>query len=279
MRSRLLPWLMLAVGVALFVAAVAALKRMPLRLISLEMTTALPRFVQVVLAGGDRYLAANVDVFRALTVSGKTSAVKLHVQGQIHADAAWLNPAHEDNYYVAAAMLPWDGEFDAADAVLAAATTARPFDAYPPFFRGFNHYYFRHDRLTGARYLRVAAERADSEQNRQAFETIAARWTEKGAQPDEAVRILAGMKETSRSAAVKVYLQQRIEHLQNLLALRAAADRYRERFHAPLGRLDDLVRSGLIPRIPQSLPDQVFVLDGDGVPISVNRPPNSEKKP
>ena len=45
---------------------------------------------------------------------------------------SWLNPAHEDNYYVATATLPWNGQVDAAQMILRRATLARQKDSQPP---------------------------------------------------------------------------------------------------------------------------------------------------
>jgi hypothetical protein len=39
--------------------------------------------------------------------------------GKLQRDIAWFNPAHEDNYYIAAAILPWNGQVDAAQYVCA----------------------------------------------------------------------------------------------------------------------------------------------------------------
>ncbi len=272
--AKVAPWVSLLLGALLFLSSVTALKGLPQRFSALEMTTVLPRFVQVVLAGGDRFLASNIDVFRALTASGnKPSRSKLHVQGQIHADASWLNPAHEDNYYVAAAMLPWNGEFELGDYVLEHATTARPYDFMPPFFRGFNHFYFRRDRLTGAGYVKLAAQRANDEQNREAFETIAARWTERGSTPDEGIRLLAGMKATTRSEQVRKFLQDSIDNLQKLIELRKAAERFQLRFGRSIHTLDELVSAGMLQGLPTNPPGRMYVLDPKGIPDLIDQRP------
>jgi hypothetical protein len=45
--------------------------------------------------------------FRALVVSTETmSAENYRILGIVQSDAAWLNPAQEDNYYIAAAFCP-----------------------------------------------------------------------------------------------------------------------------------------------------------------------------
>lgn len=275
------PWYLLALGVGCFFSGVAGLTDLPMRLVdNLDMQTALPRFVQVALAGGDRYLAANIGVVRALTVSESSLKTRsaYQVQGVIQDDASWLNPGHEDNYYVAAAILPWNGQFAAGDRVLGRAMVGRPYDFLPPFFRGFNHYYFRRDPLRGAAYLKVAAQRAD-EDNRQAFETIAARWSERGSGPEDALRILKGMRATTRSDGVKRYLDQRIANLDQLMVLREAATNLRKRTGKPLERLTDLIRPGGVTRLPANPQGQQFTLDADGMPILKDLPAQGRKQP
>lgn len=269
--GRLWPWLSLAGGALLFVLAVGRLANVPARFSNVEMETALPLFVQVALAGGDRYLAANVGVFRAMTVSETNPApAALLVQGKVQADAAWFNPAHEDNYYMAAAILSWGDQVAAANQVLGKAVAGRPFDFIPPFFLGFNHYYFLHDPLTAARYVKLAAERTDSAQNRQAFETTAARWTEQGSRPEEAIRILTAMQSATRLPGVKLYLEERIVSLRQLIDLRLACERYTSRYGRAPGELSDLVRVGLVRKLPPNPPGRAFVLDDTGVPQLVN---------
>lgn len=280
MFQKKLPWFALLLGAGTFILGVARLQTIPLRFAYVELATALPKVMQVALSGGDRFLAANVDVFRVLTFSGiAPSPAKIHVQGQVQADAAWLNPAHEDNYYMATAVLPWNNEFQAGDTILARATDARPYDFAPPFFRGFNHFYFRHDPLTGAAYMKLAAERTAAEGNKQALEAMAIRWTEKGSTPEDALNLLLGMQRTTRSASVRSYLEERIDSLRALVRLREAAAQYRHQYGRSPLRLSDLVGAKLIQRIPADPPGRKFTLDNEGMPVLVPLTPVSQPKP
>jgi len=112
--------LLALLGVLAYTLLVPALYARPRPPVSPEMEVAMPRFVQVVMAAGDRFLAANLAVFRALVVSTATmSAENYRILGIVQSDAAWLNPAQEDNYYIAAAILPWAGEVAAAQYISA----------------------------------------------------------------------------------------------------------------------------------------------------------------
>ncbi|MCB1942779.1 MAG: hypothetical protein KDI53_12195, partial [Candidatus Accumulibacter sp.] len=135
--------LMALLGGVVYATVQPSLYARPRPPVSPEMEVAMPRFVQVLMAAGDRYLAANLDVFRALVVSAaRMAADNYRILSIVQSDAGWLNPAHEDNYYLAAAILPWAGEISATQYILRMATEARPFDSGPPFFYAFNEMHF-----------------------------------------------------------------------------------------------------------------------------------------
>ena len=80
-----------------------------------ELLVSLPRSTQVVLAAGDRHFAANLSGFRVLVAATERMRSEDYaVQARLQQDIAWFNPAHEDNYYIAAAILPWNGHLAAA---------------------------------------------------------------------------------------------------------------------------------------------------------------------
>jgi hypothetical protein len=115
------------------------------------------------------------------------------VQGRLQRDIAWFNPAHEDNYYIAAAILPWNGQLDAAQYVLRQASEARTFDWYPLFQYGFLFYHFRKDPATGAQWLLQAVPRVKIQQDEWALQNVAALWIEKGYQTANAAGMVEAM--------------------------------------------------------------------------------------
>ena len=119
--------------------------------------------VQLLLTGGDRFLAANFESIRAVaTASDAPEAAEANASFAIRARrvVAQLNPCHEDNYYQGNALLTWGGAVAEGNDLLKRATDCRFWDEVPPFFYGFNQYFFLHD-IDGARAaLETAAERA-----------------------------------------------------------------------------------------------------------------------
>lgn len=262
-----------ATATLLYGFSVHYLNRIPRTNVVQEMQVALPRFVQVGLAGGDRYLAANIDGFRALVASTEhMQAENFKIQGRVQQDVAWLNPAHEDNYYIAAAILPWYGEVDAAQDVLLRAIDARPFDWQPIFYYAFNLYYFKKDPASAAQWLLKASPRATDQNDRFAIENVAARWFEKGYEPRVAIGVVESMANQSHEGGFKRYLKTRVERLRILETLQEAAVQFKSRTGQPLHDLQELVNAGLIHALPVDPFGFGYVVDKDGQPVLLNAP-------
>jgi hypothetical protein len=255
-------------GALLYAAAVHRLGQVPHNSISKEMQVALPRFIQVALTGGDRYLAANIATWRSLVASlERMEKDNYAIQARLQRDAAWLNPGQEDNYYVAAAVLPWAGELDAAQDVLWRASEARQFDWQPIFFYAFNVYQFKKDSVTAAKLLHEGSRRPMSETNHYMFEQIAASWYEKGYSPDVALRIVENMAQNARSSGFRKFLEARAGRLQTLLDLREATTQFKAREGRSPRALAELVYAGLIATIPADPFGMGFELDESGEPV------------
>jgi hypothetical protein len=246
-------------------AAVARFQALPREATTLEMQVALPRTVQLLLAAGDRYLAANMATYRALVANTRHMQAENYViQARVQQDAAWFNPAHEDNYYVAAAILPWNQQVDAAQFVLQRATAARPFDFWPAFYYGFGVYTFERDARRAAEILRDAAGRARGENNRLMLESVAARWYQRGASPEETLVFLQALAAQSQYATFRAYLATRARRVEGQIALQKAVDAYRRREGEWPASLDVLVAAGLIQAVPDDPYRFGYLLQPDG---------------
>ena len=248
-----------------FTTASSRLEKLQPTATSEEMQVALPRFIQVLLAGGDRFLATNIAVFRALTVNtDNQKADRFAVQARVQSDAAWLNPYHEDNYYLAAAALSWNGQLNAAQQILASASTARSFDMLPPFFYAFNEYYFRHDPINGAEWLKIAAKHTPSEQERLSLNRLAANWMVKGQDRQQALKMLEAMAAQSRYASLRRQILQRAERVKQLIQLDEAIATYQTQHQRLPISLDELVTSKTLKGLPLDPLGQGYTLDNQG---------------
>ncbi len=237
-----------------------------------ELLVSLPRFAQVLLAGGDRHLAANLAGFRVLVAdTGRMKADDYAVQGKLQRDIAWFNPVHEDNFYIAAAILPWNAQVDAAQDVLARASAARVFDWYPLFHYAFIHYHFRKDPATGAKYLLEAVPRVHSQEDEWALQSLAAIWIEKGYRTGNAADMVQAMADNAPPGNFRHYLAVRAKRLQDLAVLQQAAKNYAEKHGKPPASLQELVDSGLVATIPKDPLGFGFAIDSRGWPILNNQ--------
>ena len=265
--SRSLVWLFLPVALALYAYSAIKLGLVPRPREKDLLSVAIPAPVQVILAGGDRFLAANLAVLRALAVGGgELDRATYQILGRVQSDAARLNPAHEDNYYISQAILPWNGEVNADLSIQQAATAARPWDAMPPFFLGFDYYYFLHDSIAGGQNLQIAAQRSPPG-NREAVLVMAAHWTEKSDDPRVAIGIIDAMAKGTRDRELKHHLEARIERLQGLALLRDAAKLFAARERRPPADIAELLGPGLLVTLPADPLGQGYALDKNGVPI------------
>lgn len=272
-------WLVALVCALAFVFSAERLKAVPRQSVTLELQVALPLFVQVFMTAGDRHLAANLAAIRALVVAtDKMRPQDYRILGKVQEDASWLNPAHEDNYYTATAILPWNGELDAAQTILARATHARYFDYQPAFYYAFHLLHFKGDAVGASAWMRAAAEKLPRDDERLIMQNIAARWMDRAQDTDLAIRIVEAMAQQAKRKDFRAYLEQRVVRLRSLKQLRAAAEDYRRRFGRPLVKLADLVEAGLVTAIPADPFGFGFDLDQGGQIVLRTSPPDSPRQ-
>ncbi|PHV10202.1 hypothetical protein [Chitinimonas sp. BJB300] len=230
-----------------------------------DLQVVMPSSVQLLMALGDRHLAANVGAFRAQTVgTDKLKPETYLVLARVQLAVAQLNPRHEDNYYTAAAILAWNGQTEIAQQILERATKARKNDYLPPFFSGFNRYYFYKDYKGAAKDILIAAERTDSGQ-RAALSNIASRWIEKGYESSMAIKMLDGMSKSSGNPRLNFILQGRIERLKALRQLQDSVYKFQLDNHRPPKNLQELVSEKYIEKLPVDPMGLGFLLDKNGV--------------
>lgn len=241
------------------------LDSLPRNTVAREIEVLLPVWAQVLMTAGDRNLAANVAAIRgAVVATEKMRPEEYDILAKVQLDASWLNPLHEDNYYIAGAILPWSGQFDAAQTILARATHARYFDYMPAFLYGFNLYHFKGDALGAAQWLRDAAVKLPEDDNRLVLQNIAARWAEKTKDPELAVRVVEALAKQAVRKDFKRYLETRVERLRMLLRLQEAARKFESMSGRRLNSLDELVSSGVLKALPVDPFGIGFTIDSSG---------------
>jgi len=208
--------------------------------------------VQILLTGGDRLLAADLEAIRLAATGGAevvadTDDATYRLRG--HHVVAQLNPCHEDNYYVGNALLSWGGAPDEGNELLKRASDCRTWDEYPPFFYGFNEWFFNRNPDAAQKAFNIAAERAT--ENAATFRRIAI-LIEADKYNDEraALNYLRGQQDGASDPRLRDMLGQRVARLEGLLVLRDAQRRYEELFGKPLTSPSGLIEAGVLAAFP-----------------------------
>lgn len=209
-----------------------------------------PAVVQVVLYGGDRFLAANVESVRAavsgVALEGRDGSYRLRA----HRVVSLLNPCHEDNYWIGNAALSFGGASDAGSELLGRASQCRFWDEMPPFLYGFNQRFFRLDVAKARKAIELAADRATI--NAAGFHQMAIMMTVNTIKDAQAaLALLQFERDRARDPRLREMLELRIERVQGLLALREAQKKYERRFSKPLSDPAQLVQSGVLRTLPK----------------------------
>lgn len=256
----------LAAVVSIYIASTAHVKALPRQKATEQINVAVSPLMQIILSGGDSYLAANLAAFRATVVAvQELDPADYQVLAKVQDDASLMNPAQGDNYYIAQGILPWIGLPHTAIDILERATPARPRDFMPPYFLGFDYMYFEGKFDQSGKYYLEAANRVDGK-NRDALLNHAAKFMEKSNDPATAIQFINGLIKSTRDRGLQQFLQVRIVRLERLIQLREAAARYRLQFGHPPQKLDDLVTSGIISGLPSDPLGIGYRLDDNGVP-------------
>jgi hypothetical protein len=206
--------------------------------------------VLTALYGGDRFLAADLETVRLSATGTEGGQPDANYLVRAHEVVSELNPCHEDNYYLANALLTWGGAVDEGDKVLQRAIDCRSWDELPPFFYGFNQYFFNHNIKEAQRALGVAADRATG--NAASFRKFAIMIGIEQIEDEKlALKMLEQERDKARGAKLIAMLDKRVKRLEGLVILRDAQRAYEKKTGKPLKRPQDLVTEGILDALPQ----------------------------
>jgi len=173
-----------------------------------------------------------------------------------------LDPYNMDAYYFAQAVLTWEsGNIQRVNELLEYGFEHRTWDWYLPFFISFNYAYFVKDYEKAADYLKKAAE-LNPKVNW--FASLAARYYYEGGSTSLALAYLQEMIATTRNEAIKKRLVVRAEAFEKILQIEQAIEAYKRRLQHDPKDLRDLVRAGILARIPVDPYGGNFYLDNQG---------------
>ncbi|NOX33895.1 MAG: hypothetical protein GXP56_09185 [Deltaproteobacteria bacterium] len=172
-----------------------------------------------------------------------------------------LDPYYWDAYYFAQMFLAFNNDPEGANTLLEKARKYRTDDYRPPYYIGFNYFYFLKDFKKGSQYLMKASRLPGS---RYYFANLAARLAVYSFQHRDGIIFLEEMlKETTDKRAKKEF-QLRITTLEILENLENKVSEYHKLFDIYPVSLKELVKNGLIDKIPDDPYGGKFIIMQNG---------------
>ncbi len=204
--------------------------------------------ILLALYGGDRFLAANLEVIRLAATGMDDGLSDTGYLVRAQQVVAQLNACHEDNYYLANGLLTWGGAVSEGNQVLRAAVQCRAWDFVPAFFYGVNLAFFQRDIAEAQRMLELGAQR--SPENAAGLRKLAVMLrAESFADEKLALNYLIQQRDSASEPKLHDMLDKRVVRLQGLVALREAQRSFEPK-NGRLISLDQLIESGLLPALP-----------------------------
>lgn len=235
--------------------------------------------VQVLLAGGDRFLAADFEAIRlaatgAASLAGNDDDVAFRIRA--HRVVAQLNACHEDNYYVGNALLSWGGAPAEGSELLRRAMDCRTWDEYAPFYYGFNELFFHRNREEAQRAFEVAAQRSVT--NGAIFRRMAIMIAVEGFDDERlALDYLQRERNKTSDPSLREMLDKRLGRLNGLIILRDAQRQYESKFGRALTDPAALISTGQLQSFPSDPLGVGYVFDGGRFSLNKLHVPGMER--
>ncbi|MBN2809083.1 MAG: hypothetical protein JXR80_06285 [Deltaproteobacteria bacterium] len=159
-----------------------------------------------------------------------------------------LDPLYYNAYLFSGMGLIQD--FD--DILLARPILERGLKNFPeswelPFWLGYDFYLYQNDYATASRYLLMAAEKPNAP--RSFFALLLKTLNQQGAY-HQAQALMSKMAASQPAGSLKLLYEKKALRLQHLAQLQDAAGKFAEREKRKINNLDELVKSGLLEKIP-----------------------------
>lgn len=206
--------------------------------------------IQVLMYAGDRFLAANLEEMRVASIGTEDTRLLAAYRLRAYELVSQLNPCHEDNYYMANALLAWGGSAEEANIIQDRATDCRFWDEFPPFFFGLNSYFFYHDMDTAKKYIDTAARR--SKENRNNLQAMSIAIAAKELNDERmAIAYLRSQRDKTDDRKLAASLDRRLKRLDGLILLRDAQKQYEAKYGHPLTDPNELLKKGILTTVPK----------------------------
>ncbi|WP_139169082.1 hypothetical protein [Desulfobacula phenolica] len=172
-----------------------------------------------------------------------------------------LDPYYWDAYYFSQMFLALNNKVEDANILLEKARKYRINDYRPPYYIGFNYFYFLKDNEKGSQYLMEASKLPGS---RYYFASLAARLAVYSFQHRDGIIFLEEMLKETRDERAKKEFELRIATLEVLEILENKITEYHKLFGVYPASLNELVKKRLIDKIPEDPYGGDFIIMQNG---------------
>ena len=175
--------------------------------------------------------------------------------------AVILDPYNMDAYYFAEAAFTWEvGHAKDVNAMLKYGMKYRTWDYLLPYYAGFNAAYFLHDYKTAALYMKRAAELSGNS----LLTTLTARYFYEAGENELGILFLDTMSKDAKDEKIKKVYKLREKALLAVQFLENSVARFKKEHRRRPKDLNELIVSGIIPKLPQDPYGGSFYLDPSG---------------
>ncbi len=160
-----------------------------------------------------------------------------------------LDPWFWDAYLMSSMLLSWDfRRLDLANKLLEKATKNRTWDFNPPYYLGFNYYYFLKDNANASKYLMEAAKRGGGPSF---ILPLATRLSVYQNSLTPAILLLEEQLKTTQDPFMVRHLKTRLRVIITLDKLEKKVKEYKNRHGRFPEKLSDLILDKLIENLPE----------------------------
>jgi hypothetical protein len=233
-----------------------------------ELLISLPRFAQVLMAGGDRYLAANLAGFRVLVAdTGRMNAEDYAVQAGCSAILPGSTRCTKTITTLARRFCRGMANWMRHNTSCAGLRRRGPSIGTRCSITVSSSIIFARTRRQARSGCSRASRGSPISRTSGRCRMSLPAWIEKGYQTANAATMVDAMAADSPPGAFRNYLQVRARRLRDLAALQDAATLFQARHGRGVKKLEELVSAGLIAELPKDPLGFGFGLDAAGWPI------------
>jgi hypothetical protein len=208
-------------------------------------------------------LFSKILTFRANIYFGETTSDEIKPDYywfyKMYEAAIELDPYNIDSYYVAQAVLPWDGHLvRETNKLLEIGMKSRTWDWYLPFFIAFNNFYFLKDDKKAAEYFSKASQ-IDAR-----IATIAGKYFQKAGETSAGLAFLKIMYDKTSDEGIRNNISKRINSLEQIAYLENAIVVFRIKTGIFPSLPEQLISAGVIDKLPVDPFGKVYFIREDG---------------